>query len=698
MAEPIVRSFIIDTGDSEQKLKALGDQLKAIPSEIPKDKIPDDLVPPDVIEKTKSLRQQLKELQLELANTDPDSQKYLELAAAAGELKDRMQDAAQAVGTQAGGAFERVSGSLGLVTSRITSLDFTGAAEGAKQLAANIGQIKPGDITKGIQGIGTAFASVGKALLTNPIFLIGAAIAAAIVYADELLTLVDGVTDAELEQLEIQKQRVTQSKEQLSAISDQENILRLQGKTEKEILQLKVEAAQAALNEQKIVIETTKAQRKAQLEAAERNASILTGIITFLTAPLQLILAQLDLVTQTAKDFGLLSDETFAKVGNLRNRFNESITSLVFDPKQVKADGDKAIEEQEKIYKDLENQQAGFKLKIKEIDDKAAEDKKQADDKTAKEQKDRNEKASKERKQAAEKEAADRIKAEKEVSDLLNQLYEENVKEFEAAEKKKTAAAEAEAAKRKKAEEDYNAAIIALRAEQDAANLTQNEKDIIAIDNKYLDLREKAIQAGQSTVEIDAAYKAALEQQEQDSAEKRKANEFAVQDAKLQATSDALGAINGLVAAFAKGDERRAKAAFKVQKALSIAQATVDTYKAANAIFYAASANPTTVLFPAQPFIAAGAAIAAGLANVATIAQQQFQGGGQPGGGGNNDSVPNLPGDSGGGSQPAQFNPLAASFLDQRQEQITPRAYVLASDVASAAETRENVADLARIG
>ncbi len=170
MAEPIVRSFIIDTGDSEQKLKALGDQLKAIPSEIPKDKIPDDLVPPDVIEKTKSLRQQLKELQLELANTDPDSQKYLELAAAAGELKDRMQDAAQAVGTQAGGAFERVSGSLGLVTSRITRLDFTGAAEGAKQLAANIGQIKPGDITKGIQGIGTAFASVGKALLTNPIF------------------------------------------------------------------------------------------------------------------------------------------------------------------------------------------------------------------------------------------------------------------------------------------------------------------------------------------------------------------------------------------------------------------------------------------------------------------------------------------------------------------------------------------------
>jgi len=168
-----------------------------------------------------------------------------------------------------------------------------------------------------------------------------------------------------------------------------------------------------------------------------------------------------------------------------------------------------------------------------------------------------------------------------------------------------------------------------------------------------------------------------------------------VQDAKLQATSDALGAINGLVAAFAKGDEKRAKQAFKIQKAVSIAQATVDTYKGANAIFASAAANPATVLFPAQPFIAAGVAIASGLANVATIAQQQFQGGTPPA---NNETPPNLPGDGGGGSQPAQFNPLESLFLQERPEQLTPRAYVLAGDVASAAEVRENVADLARIG
>lgn len=171
------------------------------------------------------------------------------------------------------------------------------------------------------------------------------------------------------------------------------------------------------------------------------------------------------------------------------------------------------------------------------------------------------------------------------------------------------------------------------------------------------------------------------------------------QDAKLSLTSDALGAINGLVAAFAKGDEKRAKTAFKIQKAVSIAQATVDTYKGANAIFANAAANPSTILFPAQPFIAAGTAIAAGLANVATIAQQQFQGGSSSGGGGGSENPPSLPGDGGGGgSQPAQFNPLASSFLQDRPEQLTPRAYVLAGDVASQQEVRTKVEDLARIG
>ena len=666
MAEPIVRTFEIDTAKSEQNLRQLGNAFDSADNS------------------GKSLKAQLRELQAQLANTDPQTKKYQELSAAAGELKDKISDAAQAVGTQAGGAFEKVSGSLGLVTSRIASLDFEGAAEGAKLLAKNITEIKPGDIAKGVQGIGSAFASIGKALLTNPIFLIGAAIAAAVVYADELLTLVDGVTDAELEQLEIQKQRAAQSKQQLDDISQQENLLRLQGKSEREILNLKIAKANQAILEQKSVITTLEVQRQAQIDAAERNRKITSGIIQFLTLPIQVLLGTVDEITKGLNAIGVISNETFASIGNQRDKFNTSLSTLVFDPAEVAAEGNAAIEEQKKILQQIENTQAGFQLSIQAIDKKAADDRKTADDKRAADAKAKRE---------------ERIKAEQDVSDIVNQLYEENVKEFEEAERQKTKAAEEEAAKRKKAEEDYDAAIKELRAQQDAANLTQDQLDIIAIDNKYLTLREKAIQAGQSTVEVDALYKQALLDQETVLAERRIATEKEVQQSKIDFAKQTLDGIATIAAFFGGKSEADAKRAFKIQKAVSIAQATISTYESANAIFASTAASPITALFPAAPFVAAGVAVAAGLANVATIASQQFQGSTTPPAN-NTPPSPSLTGGGGGdnGTQPAQFNPLAAQFVNNRPDQYPPRAYVLAGDVSSQQEVRENVEDLARIG
>jgi hypothetical protein len=636
-----------------------------------------------VVTSSKSLKAQLRELQAELANTEPDSAKYNELAAAAGQLKDQIGDAAEAVGTQAGGAFERVSGSLGLVTGRIANLDFEGAAEGAQLLAKNITEIKPGDITKGIKGIGSAFASIGKALLTNPIFLIGAAIAAAVVYSEELLSLVDGVSSAEQERLAAQQESAKVSKQQLDEISQQENILKLQGKTEREILEIKIAKSKQAIIDQKAVIATLEIQRKAQIDAAKRNADITKGIVQFLTIPVQILLGTVDTIILGLNKVGVISDETFASIGSLREGLNNSITGLLFDPEQVAKDGDKLVEEANKTLQGLENTQAGFQLSIKSIDDKAAS----------------------ERKTAAEKNAADLLKIQQ---DLNKQLLDARNKSFEESKKiseqiRKDAAKPVESVKTEVKNFDTELAAARTAEEQRISFLAEGtEKEIAIADLKYARLRDAAKGNAELQKQITQQNIDEVTKIEEDAAQKRKANEFAVQDAKLQATSDALGAINGLVAAFAKGDEKRAKAAFKIQKAVSIAQATVDTYKGANAIFANAAANPSTILFPAQPFIAAGVAIASGLANVATIAQQQFQGG-STGGGGGGQNTPSLPEGGGGGaggtgSQPAQFNPLASSFLQDRPEQLTPRAYVLAGDVASQQEVREKVQDLARIG
>jgi len=102
MAEPIVRSFVIDTTESEQNLKELNVQINATSTAIDGSAQSFENVAAaeqEVVTSSKSLKAQLRELQAQLANTEPDSAKYRELSAAAGELKDKIQDAAQAVGT-----------------------------------------------------------------------------------------------------------------------------------------------------------------------------------------------------------------------------------------------------------------------------------------------------------------------------------------------------------------------------------------------------------------------------------------------------------------------------------------------------------------------------------------------------------------------------------------------------------------------
>jgi len=496
MADTIVKSFVIDTTESEQNLKELNTQINATSAAINQGAQSFDNVAvaqEEVVTSSKSLKAQLRELQAQLAATDPDSAKYRELAQAAGELKDKIQDAAQAVGTQAGGAFERVGGSLGLVTSRIANLDFEGAAEGAKQLAANIGQVKPGDITKGIQGIGSALASVGKALLTNPIFLIGAAIAAAVVYSEELLSLIDGVTDAEQEALNVQKERAEVAKQNYDNISATEETLKRQGLTEEQITQLKLTQLNTAIAEQQAVIETTRIQAEGQIKAAERNAQYLKTFLDFVTLPTRKI-------AEFFQGFVNGSIEVLNKLGlgiekidvtKVFEDVNNFVVKQIFDPEEERKNQEKIVADAEKSLNTLVNTRDGI-LNAQDAKEKATAQK-AADDKA----------------QAA-KDAADaQLKAEQEVSDLLNQLYEENVKEFEDAEKEKTAAALKAAQERLAAANSYYEKLAALQDAEFESTLTKSEQEELAVTKKYEDLFAAAdaynatLKAGEESKRID---------------------------------------------------------------------------------------------------------------------------------------------------------------------------------------------------
>jgi hypothetical protein len=88
--------------------------------------------------------------------------------------------------------------------------------------------------------------------------------------------------------------------------------------------------------------------------------------------------------------------------------------------------------------------------------------------------------------------------------------------------------------------------------------------------------------------------------------------------------------LSNLSKAFEKDTEEGQKKAFKRNQALSIAETLISTYAAAQKAYASQLAIPTPDA-PVRAQIAAGVAVAAGLAKVAAIKSQQFTGGGSAG-------------------------------------------------------------------
>lgn len=615
---------------------------------------------------TKSLRAQLKELQAQLASGQLSGEEFTALAAKAGELRDRMKDASEAVNAQAAPAFERLGNNAGLLGQQLGTLDFGGAATSVRGLAGAVGNISFKELGTEIKSFMGSLAQLGKALLTNPIFLIGATIAAIVMNFDSLKAAIPGVNEAltgvseEMTvALEASKQMTEQSMNQLKFLSESENQLKLQGKSEREILDLKIKASEQALIDLRAQMEQQKIVAKAQIETAERNKEITKGILQFITLPLQGILFTIDKIAEFA------GFET-----NLREGLNEAVSSLLFDPEEVKKEADATQKELEKQYNQLAEQQAGFKLQVQQMDKRESDERRQVREQRLKE-----EKAAIDARLKAEEDARLKsIELEKAAeAERMRVAYEANQKRIEM--------------------EDAQFAL------EQELTMTRNEKEIADLVAQY----DAKFAIAQGNAELEAALQQDLQNKIQEiddaSAAKRIANEQAVSSAKIDAAMSIANSLIMLNDSFSKEDEKSARRAFQRNKALQIAQALIQTYQGVNAVFAAAAANPATVLFPAQPFIAAGAALTAGLANVNNIRKQQFNpsgGGGGTGGGGGGAGAPSFGGGGGGGGGGTgvpTFNPINTAFLNNREQPAPARAYVLTTDIVSQQQARQRVED-----
>ena len=223
-------------------------------------------------------------------------------------------------------------------------------------------------------------------------------------------------------------------------------------------------------------------------------------------------------------------------------------------------------------------------------------------------------------------------------------------------------------------ENEYLSEIADIQEANYQATLTDEEREVRAVQDKYFALEEAAKDNAEQLKIIEEAKAKALgiitakyDKEEKLSAEKKR-------DLVVKAAQDTLTIISDLSIMFAGKSKQQQEKAFKVQKAVNIANAVIDTYKAAN---MALASSP-----PPFNFIAMGAAITAGLLNVKKISSTKFEDGTPP-----SDTPP-----PSGGVMSANFNVVGNSGLNQlsQLQQKPTKAYVVSGDMTTAQSLDRN--------
>lgn len=316
------------------------------------------------------------------------------------ELKDKIEDLNDSSKSLKGTGFEMLKQGFGQVREGLMNLDFDKVKTGLTAMSSGFMSMGKAAMTS-LQGIKGAIAATGIGLLVIALGTIYA-------YWDDIKGVVDGLTPELKKQNDLANENLKTQQDKLSAISGQENILKLQGKTEKEILQLKMKQTDEAIIASDLAIAQAEQTKIAQVEASKRNKDILQGLIALVTGPITLLLAGIDLAGKAfGKDFGLAEG------------FTGGLAKMVFDPEEVATEGDKVIAEAKAVNAKLKNDRAGLQLSINAIDTKAAEDKKKL-----------LEQGSKDSKDAADKEFQNQLELQARLKELLTELiYDEQEKE-----------------------------------------------------------------------------------------------------------------------------------------------------------------------------------------------------------------------------------------------------------------------------
>jgi hypothetical protein len=671
----------------------------------------------------KSLKQQFKEAQNEVnelsAKFGATSQEAVNAAKKASELKDAIGDAKSLTDafnpdakfksltsslSGVAGGFSAVQGAMGLVGAQSEDVEKTLLkVQSAMALSTGLQQLgESADAFKQLKAVAiNAFNGIKAAIGSTGIGLLVIALGAIYTYWDDIKEAVSGVSEEQKQLNALSQKNLDSEKGKLDAIGSQDNVLKLQGKSEKQILQMKIAQTDQTIKAGEINIQNQIVSNKLALEAEKRNYKLLKSYLDAISIPLNF------LYSNGAKAINGIIDlmnkipgvEIETKLDtNLVEKSADFLAKLVFDPAKTEAEGKKVVEEQKKYLKKLENDKAGFQNQINGIDQKASDDAKA-----------KAEEASKKAEEARQKEK-DELQKQK---DALKAIEEKASKELEDL-KAKTDREKLELQKKRDLEELDN---IKLSEEEKAKarfdilekyRIKGEELDAIEaekkttkeIEDKQKELEDQTLTFEERRAILDEQNAIITEGDFKTEEERTKAKDANVKarieldklegKAKIDALDAVSQTLNG--ASELLGKETAAG------KAMSVASATISTFLSAQKAYDATVGIPYV-----GPFLApvnAGLAVAAGIKNVKSILSVKV-----PGGGGGA-SAPSISSSATAGVTSApNFNVVGnagtnqlASSLGNAMQQNPIQAYVVSGAVTTAQSLDRNIISNASLG
>jgi len=569
----------------------------------------------------KSLKAELRETIQQLQQTEIGTEAFDKLNQKAAALKDRMTEVNEQVAVFATGSkYEQVSNSLGEIGAGLRDMDFDRVTNGAKLFAQTSKSITFKDAIGSLKQMGSAFVSIGKTILTNPLFLIVAVVGAII-----------GAIIALLDELGILKVI-------FKAVGDAIGWVIQQLKDFLDWIGLTSYAAEDAAAKQ------AEAQEKIAQSHADKRAKVTDAYDHEIR--LAQIAGENTVEMERQKQYAIIETS------------REEIAALRLKMESLKIAGTLTKEKSDEIRAAITELKTGIREASQEIqvinatevaDNNAANEKKAADNKAAAE------KRAAQRKQ----EKADRLAALRAIQDAETELIKDaQLKEYEENRIKYERLIQDTLANEKLLQTEKDKLAFALKQQQLAAELALDKKYLdekTALEKEAADKKAELAETQKQAV-IAGAEEMAKKNQEIAAKEVEEAAKAAEQKATIEqqyrdsvvALSEGIFAIsNSLGKQDEKSKEERAKRQFNIQKAMNLAMAVIDGHKAITASLaqapLAIGAVPSPVGIASLTF-----AIATTAANIAKIASARYGGGASGGGGGTPPSA-----GGGGGAMPS---------------------------------------------